>query len=330
MKFVKTYIILSIIISSINFSMAKSNYNLSELQKNIIFQNGTERAFDNEYWDNKQDGIYIDIIDSKALFSSKDKFDSGTGWPSFTGPIDTEAIKEKLDNSHSMIRTEVRAKDSDIHLGHVFNDGPKNKGGMRYCINSTSLKFIPKEDMKKEGYEKYLSSFEDKNSTQYQKAIIAGGCFWGMEELFSKLDGVVDVVNGYTGGKTVNPTYEIISTGMSNHAEAVEIIFDPKKTSYDKILRFFFKIHDPTALNKQGNDIGTQYRSAIFYLNEEQKKVADELINSANKSGVFPGRIVTMLEKFDIFYKAEEYHQDYLKKNPKGYTCHRVREDWIF
>ena len=117
---------------------------------------------------------------------------------------------------------------------------------------------------------------------------------------------------------------------MSNHAEAVEIIFDPKKTSYDKILRFFFKIHDPTALNKQGNDIGTQYRSAIFYLNEEQKKVADELINSANKSGVFPGRIVTMLEKFDIFYKAEEYHQDYLKKNPKGYTCHRVREDWIF
>lgn len=157
--------------------MAKSNDNLSKLQKNIIFQNGKERAFDNEFCDNKQDGIYVDIVDSKALFSSKDKFDSGTVWPSFTSPIDTEAIKEKLDNSYSMSRTEVRAKDSDIHLGHVFNDGPRNKGGKRYCINYASLKFIPKEDMKKEGYERYLRLFEDKSSTQYEKTIIAGGCF---------------------------------------------------------------------------------------------------------------------------------------------------------
>ncbi|MDA9817648.1 bifunctional methionine sulfoxide reductase B/A protein [Flavobacteriaceae bacterium] len=309
----------------------KSNdKNLTDLQKHVIFENGTERAFDNEYWDNKSDGIYVDVVSGKALFSSKDKFDSGTGWPSFTRPIEEEVIKEKSDNSHGMIRIDVRSKYSDIHLGHVFNDGPKDKGGMRYCINSASLKFVPKEDLKKEGYEEYLNIFDDKSATQYQKAIIAGGCFWGMEDLFAKLDGVIDVVNGYTGGDVPNPTYEIISSGISNHAESIEITFDSEKISYENILRFFFKIHDPTTLNKQGNDVGTQYRSAIFYKNQEQQEIAKNLIYNANRSGVFPGRIATSLEKLDKFYKAENYHQDYLTKNPGGYTCHRIREDWEF
>jgi peptide methionine sulfoxide reductase msrA/msrB len=310
--------------------MAKNNSNLSDLQNYVIFQNGTEKAFDNEYWNNDKEGIYVDIIDDQALFSSKDKFDSGTGWPSFTSPIDKGVINEKSDNSYGMSRVEVRAKNSNIHLGHVFNDRPNDKSGMRYCINSASLRFIPKEAMKREGYEKYLEDFKDKDSIRYEKAVIAGGCFWGMEELFSELDGVVDVITGYTGGNTINPTYEVISTGKSNHAEAIEITFDSKQTSYDKVLRFFFKIHDPTTLNRQGNDVGTQYRSAIFYLNEKQKKIAEELINSANQSGVLPGKIVTTLEKFDKFYKAEKYHQKHLKKNPMVYTCHRVREEWMF
>ncbi len=311
-------------------NIMNNDKNLTELQKNVIFQNGTERAFDNEYWNNKAEGIYVDVLSGKPLFSSKDKFDSGTGWPSFTKPINDNSIKEKTDYSHGMSRTEARSKDSDIHLGHIFSDGPKNKGGARYCINSASLRFIPKENLKKEGYEEYLKIFDEQKAVKYQKAIVSGGCFWGMEDLFSKLTGVIDVVNGYSGGNIPNPTYEIVSSGISNHAESIEITFDPAKISYEKILRFFFKIHDPTTLNKQGNDIGTQYRSAIFYSNEEQKKTAQDLIDKANKSGLFPKKIVTSLEKFDKFYKAEEYHQNYLSKNPNGYTCHSIRKDWEF
>jgi len=308
------------------------NKNLTDLQKHVVFDNGTESPFDNEYWDNKSDGIYVDLLSGKPLFSSIDKFDSGTGWPSFTKPIDSELLQEQTDDSLDMSRVEARSKDSDIHLGHIFNDGPEEHGGMRYCINSASLKFISKEDLKKEGYEKYLNLFETENDgrTAHQKAILSGGCFWGIEELFSKLDGVIDVVSGYTGGNILNPTYEIISSGTSKHAESVEITFDPEKISYEKILKFFFKIHDPTTLNKQGNDIGTQYRSAIFYTDSNQKETAQSLINEANKSGIFPKKLVTKLEKLDKFYKAESYHQDYLTKNPNGYTCHRVREDWTF
>ena len=333
--FGKTIIYLTLLLIFNNqFVMAeniKTNQkNLTELQKHIIFENGTERPFDNEYWDNKREGIYVDALSGKPLFSSKDKFDSGTGWPSFSRPIDNKLLQEKPDNSYGISRIEARSKESDIHLGHIFNDGPKEKGGMRYCINSASLKFIAKEDLKKEGYKNFIGLFGKDNKTEYQKAILAGGCFWGMEELFSKLDGVIDVVNGYSGGIIPNPTYEIIRSGITNYAETIEITFDPNKISYEKIIRFFFKIHDPTTTNRQGNDIGTQYRSIIFYVDDNQKQIAQNLINKANRSAVFNGKIVTILDKFDKFYKAEDYHQDYLAKNPSGYTCHRIRDDWKF
>jgi len=133
--------------------------NLSEFQKYVTQQNGTEPAFSNEYWDNKKDGIYVDAASGEPLFSSKDKFDSGTGWPSFTKPIAKDAAVEKTDISHGMKRVEVRSKNADSHLGHIFNDGPKDKGGMRYCINSAALKFISKEELEKAGYEKYLAEF---------------------------------------------------------------------------------------------------------------------------------------------------------------------------
>lgn len=165
---------------------------------------------------------------------------------------------------------------------------------------------------------------------QTKKAVLAGGCFWGVEKLFSEQEGVIDVVNGYTGGEGADPTYDIVKTGASGHAEAVEITYDPKKISYEAILKFFFQIHDPTTLNRQQNDIGSQYRSAIFYTDLEQKNTALNVIAEGNRSGVFDKPIVTTLEKLEKFYPAEDYHQDYLDKNPYGYTCHKVRDDWKF
>jgi peptide-methionine (S)-S-oxide reductase len=166
--------------------------------------------------------------------------------------------------------------------------------------------------------------------SKYETAILAGGCFWGMQELINSFAGVVNSKVGYIGGNIENPTYELISTGITNHAEAIEITFDPQKISYEKLLKFFFTIHDPTTLNRQENDIGTQYRSEIFYLDEAQKKIALEVIDKANKSGVFKKPVVTKTSKAGKFYAAEDYHQNYLKKNPYGYTCHHVREEWKF
>jgi peptide-methionine (S)-S-oxide reductase len=153
-----------------------------------------------------------------------------------------------------------------------------------------------------------------------EKAYIAGGCFWGLEELFRKLKGVTGTEAGYSGGENDNPTYE----NHPGHAEALEVLYENDKISYKEILDFFFRVHDPTTLNKQGNDIGKSYRSAIFYKNEAEKKVALELIKVVNESGRWNNKVVTTLEHFNEFYKAEDYHQDYLQKNPGGYTCHAI------
>lgn len=178
-------------------------------------------------------------------------------------------------------------------------------------------------------------NFKSNNSnaaipSKNETAILAGGCFWGMQELFRKVDGVVKTRVGYTGGSIPNPSYNIVTTGLSGHAEAIEIEFNPQKITYEKILKFFFTIHDPTTLDRQQNDVGNQYRSEIFYLNDAQKKIAQNVIAQANKSGVFKKPVVTRLEKAEKFYEAEKYHQDYLEKNPYGYTCHHVRNEWKF
>lgn len=153
-----------------------------------------------------------------------------------------------------------------------------------------------------------------------KKIVLAGGCFWGMEELMRKQPGVVTISVGYAGGTEANPTYE----NHTGHAEAVEIVYDPEKTSYKKILDFFFQIHNPTTLNRQGNDTGTSYRSAIFYGNEEEKKIAEDFIEIVNTSKRWSDPVVTTLEPLQTFYPAEDYHQDYLQKNPDGYTCHTI------
>jgi len=176
----------------------------------------------------------------------------------------------------------------------------------------------------------FMFSFFNASAAKYEKAILAGGCFWGMEELIRQEKGVIKTVVGYTGGNVPNPTYEIVSTGLSGHAESIEITFDPSKTNYETILKFFFTIHDPTQVNRQQNDVGPQYRSEIFYLNDEQKIIAQKVVAEANASGVFKKPVATKITKASTFYPAEEYHQDYLQKHPFGYTCHHVREEWKF
>ena len=301
---------------------------LSVEQFAVTQQCGTEPAFRNAYWDNHKPGIYVDVVSGEPLFSSLDKFDSGRGWPSFTQPLNGTDIVEKKDSSFGMTRTEVRSKMADSHLGHVFNDGP-GKTGLRYCINSASLKFIPVEEMDQAGYGQYLEPFVKAGlikAVTHETAILAGGCFWGMEEIIRKIPGVIKTTVGYTGGTAPSPDYEAVCTGRTGHAEAIEVVFDPVKLSYETLLDYFFRMHDPTMLNRQHNDIGTQYRSAIFYTNEAQKHAAERVKARWNKSGKFKRPIVTEITAATQFYSAEEYHQKYLVKNPGGYTCHVLRD----
>ena len=311
---------------------------LSAEQFAVTQQCGTEPPFRNAYWDNHKPGIYVDVVSGEPLFSSLDKFDSGTGWPSFTRPVANTDIVEKKDVTAGMVRTEVRSKQADSHLGHLFDDGPADKGGMRYCINSASLSFVPVEEMTARGYGAYLEPFvkaglikadatpKTPGGTNRETAILAGGCFWGMEEILREVPGVIETTVGYSGGKVANPTYKQVCTGTTGHAEAIQIVFDPARLSYEQLLGYFFRMHDPTTKNQQHNDIGTQYRSAIFYLSDAQKQTAERVKAQADKSGKFNRPIVTEITNASAFYPAEEYHQKYLVKNPGGYNCHVLRD----
>lgn len=305
---------------------------LSPEQFHVTQQCGTEPPFQNAYWDNKKPGIYVDVVSGEPLFSSLDKFDSGTGWPSFTRPLNGAEIRQKEDREFGMVRTEVRSGKADSHLGHLFDDGPAPTG-QRYCINSASLRFVPVEQMAVEGYASLLGPFiaagyltSAKAPSKSETAILAGGCFWGMEEILRKIPGVLNTVVGYTGGSTANPNYEQVCTGRTGHAEAIQIEFDPARLSFSDLLGFFFRMHDPTTLNRQHNDIGTQYRSAIFVSGPEQRAVAERVREEFGKSGRFRKPIVTEITEASTFYPAEEYHQNYLLKNPDGYNCHVLRD----
>jgi len=304
---------------------------LTPEQFRVTQRNGTEPAFTGQYWDHHAPGIYVDVVSGEALFASTDKFDSGTGWPSFTRPIEKANVVAKRDFSMLFPRTEVRSALSDSHLGHVFKDGPRDRGGRRYCINSAALRFIHRDDLAAQGYGDYLQLFEKENTVMndtttsgYKTAVLAGGCFWGMQDLIRRQPGVVSTRVGYTGGRNANATYR----NHPGHAEAVEIVYDPAKTDYRALLEFFFQIHDPTTKDRQGNDRGSSYRSAIFYIDDDQRQVALDTIADVDASGLWPGKVVTEVTPAVEFWEAEPEHQDYLLRIPNGYTCHFPRADW--
>jgi len=309
---------------------------LSPEQFEVVCNEATEPPFQNAYWDNHEPGIYVDVVSGEPLFSSTDKFDSGTGWPSFTRPLEPSNVEEKPDHQFGMVRTEVRSKDGDSHLGHVFDDGP-GPGGLRYCINSASLRFIPVDRLEAEGYGRYLPLFglaasgagagSATPTSRKEVATLAGGCFWGMEEILRQVPGVLDTRVGYTGGTIANPRYEDLHDGRSGHAESIEVTFDPSVIGYEELLEnYFFRMHDPTTLNRQGNDVGSQYRSAIFYHSEAQRQTAEAVKKRVDGSGRWKKPIVTEIVPAGPFHEAEEYHQDYLQKHPDGYTCHYLRD----
>jgi len=277
----------------------------------ILRNAGTEAAFCGTLLDNKLEGVYSCAGCALPLFSSDSKFVSGTGWPSFFQPVAAANIDLKQDTSYGMVRTEILCARCDGHLGHVFNDGPQPTG-MRFCVNSESLNFTENSELSQLG--------------EVGVAYFAGGCFWCVEGVFEQLNGVYDVTSGYTGGHE-NPeklpvTYKQVTTGATGHAESVRVVYDPKRISYEQLLAVHFATHDPTTLNRQGADVGTHYRSAIFYANEDEKRIAQSVIDGLTKEGEFSDPIVTTLEPLNGFQVAEDYHQNYAELNPdQPYIC---------
>jgi len=293
-----------LIFSIINISMwsqeKRMKYNeLTPEEEKVIIHKGTEMPFSGMYYNHKERGIYICKRCDAPLYRSEDKFDSQCGWPSFDDEI-PEAVKRVPDSDG--IRTEIICNNCGAHLGHVFTGEGFTEENIRHCVNSISLNFIS-------------AQVKEEKRTAY----FAGGCFWGVEYYFQNEEGVISTRVGYMGGHKQNPTYEEVCNGNTGHAETLEVVYVPYKTTFEKLAKLFFEIHDPTQINRQGPDIGEQYRSEIFYADDEQKKIAEKLIKILKDRGY---KIATKLTQADTFWEGEQYHQDYYNKNGKLPYCH--------
>jgi peptide methionine sulfoxide reductase msrA/msrB len=270
-------------------------------EEQVIVNKGTERPYSGQYVNFKENGTYTCKRCDAPLYQSDDKFDSDCGWPSFDDEIDG-AVKRILDADGR--RTEIVCANCGGHLGHVFEGEEFTDKNTRHCVNSISMNFVPDGKSQK---------------SKTEKAIFAGGCFWGVEYYMEKKPGVTSVTSGYTGGHVDNPSYENVLSKKSGHIEAVEIVFDPSKTSYEELAKLFFEIHDPTQVDRQGPDVGEQYRSEVFYLNEEQKEIANKLIQILKDKGY---NVATRVSKAKTFWPAENYHQNYYEKKGSLPYCH--------
>lgn len=282
-------------------ALEKSYRKLTPAEELVIVHKGTERPFTGKYNDFFENGTYVCKRCGAALYRSSHKFKSECGWPSFDGEI--KGAVKRIPDTDGM-RTEIECVQCGAHLGHVFEGERLTPKNTRYCVNSVSMDFVPAKT---------------KQAALADTGIFAGGCFWGVEYYMHTIPGVISTETGYTGGHLKNPTYKDVCSHTTGYAEAVRVIFDPAKTSYETVAKMFFEIHDPTQVNRQGPDVGDQYRSEVFYLNPEQKAIAEKLINLLKQKGF---KIATKVTPATKFWRAEDYHQQYYAKEGSSPYCH--------
>ncbi len=273
---------------------------LTPEQYRVTRQSGTERAHSSDMCSKFEPGIYACVCCKTKLFDANEKFESGTGWPSFTRPLAPNVINYIKDTAYGMLRVETTCSTCDAHLGHVFPDGPE-PSGLRYCMNAAALEKVAESD---------------------HKVVFGGGCFWCTEAMISELNGVLDVKSGYSGGQIANPTYREVCSGRTGHAEVVEVTYNPEEISFKELVEMHLLTHDPTTLNRQGGDSGTQYRSIVFYQNEEEKKSIESVLSEMKEA--FPDEIVTEIKPLEAFYEAEVGHQEYYANNSDAAYCQAV------
>jgi len=296
----------TLILQNMNAQNSSKYNKLNSEEERVLINKGTETPFTGKYNNSTDDGTYICKQCDAPLYKSNDKFDSQCGWPSFDDEIDG-AITKKMDSDGR--RTEILCANCGAHLGHVFIGEHYTDKNTRHCVNSISLNFQPLN----------LQSIPKETQKKKDTAIFAGGCFWGMEYYFENKKGVISTQVGYIGGHVDNPSYEQVCMHTTGHIEALEVVFNPSEISYEDLTKLFFEIHDPTQVDRQGPDIGEQYKSAIFYRDEEQKAIAEDLITILKSKDY---KVVTELILATPFWPAEDYHQKYYERNGNRPYCH--------